>query len=178
MKTKALILAALIGSLLSACTGTSRHVMTDKDVAAVKVAQANQDKTWTDTESTTHELTCLSYAGSFCLLWQRNAPAGMWECNGDTTAYNNETIISDTAASGFGSVSCVGWTNGGGYWSNLASTDWNDAIQSVKNNVPGRTLFLYEHANTGGSYWQLAWSGSGAQNVSSAMAGKTSSLSN
>lgn len=117
---------------IGACTGEGRHTMTDKDVAAMNAAKTNGDSSWTDTESTTHALTCIQYQEPyhFCTLYKRDPVAGQWDCTSDTTAYNGEVLMFDQPNAG--GFSCVGWTGSPDF---PTIGDWDNNVRSIKNHA-------------------------------------------
>jgi hypothetical protein len=172
MKTK--LILAVIGCALAACGGKPRHVMTDKDVEAVKVAQANGDTEWTDTESQTHELTCIyqfpAPLGGGCLEFARTPPAGAFDCGTDTFAYGGEFLFSDRqnfAPGGLtGHVNCAGYNHGSNPGGLPGLGDYNDIAVAVKNNT-GVEIHGYRDANFGQNVQFFPSNGQTVNNLSS-----------
>ncbi len=154
MRTKNLFTLVLLGSLAVACTGESRYVMTEKDTEAVNKAKANQDKTWTDVESTQHALTCLATSGPpfpTCFDWARTPPPGAFDCGDDIAARSGEFLFSDRANFGpglTGHINCAGYNHGSNPGGLAGLGDYNDNARAVRNNT-GIEIDGYRDANFG-----------------------------
>jgi hypothetical protein len=180
MKTAILVLVA---ALAAACSGESRHVMTDKDVEAVDQAKvgAKGDTTWTDTEQTQHALTCIANLGPpfyGCIEWSRTPPSGAFDCGTDTYAYGGEFLFTDRtnfAAGGSGHVNCAGYNHGSNPAGLAGLGDYNDIAVAVKNNT-GVEIHGYRDANFGQNVQFFPSNGQTVNNLSSPYNGQMSSF--
>lgn len=161
--------------LVVGCGGTpERHVLTAQDVALRDKAKAGGKVEFTDTEQTSHALTCLQSVGDFCVVWRQDPPAGMWYCTDNTTAYSGEFLMF-IAPDGGGE--CAGCNISDASYCRMSNIgDYNDHVYSYKNNTGHAIGEWSNNGWTGGPSVTLPTSGNAVVNSASSISTSMSSF--